>query len=881
LTARPPAPAGGEETPCSGGKLAETDNADTGNLDKSEGVLTAANRDWLGRILWDGPPPVAHLQSFVPDAHPLVPLTSGAHANRPSASGPPVPVAVPADLFDGFADIGSIEIIGLPEGAAMNAGHAAGEGVWRLAAGDVEGLELLPADDQWSIANLTVKVTATEEATGDKVTNMAAIRMEIAGSPPAEPETGEAAEPPDKQMDKAEEASEEASPEPDAGTPAVDIRHLVPPPPEPRPQPESPAEEATAAPPDPAASETPEEPAPPAQETVAEDADAGQAEPSPAEPEDMPAEPETKTASIKLQPVKAAAKAPAQPSPKKTAGASVRLRPATVRQAPAPAAKPSEQPETPPTAKPAARKAGVVLKKPEKQAPPPTPPLTPPPTPGDRRQPTGEIVVRLGGAPERGDPHYRIAVDGRQVASGNVDWALGLPAVEDGSEAAICWQTVRFPWDFAAVVPDEISLRYELGHGSGGEEAGALLVDWVDVDGLRVRDGDAYAHADGGRIPWPGSDRLKSWVGELVFDVAGAFAGEPRRKRDKKADGTASSADADDEAGKAAPVPAPQPLVVHVSEDDAADRVVMSELAALRSFVRGQDDPRIDPGRQGTYDRLGLASGSWSDVVAIGPNGDELDLDGDSDTRRFLVAAGEQLKRKFLTEATQRALPDGRETGSGDREADDRPTPAKVPLEAGREIKRKFLSGVIDRLPFLAASGSAEPPEAVAPEDAPHAGSSAVFDRAFDVKRRFLDGVLGKGMSRLETVLKRSKDRPIPVVTPLAPAADDTVEPLVPVRIGDGNPISKRQAARTVRRYYGRTLKRALDKLQSTVFEGRQPAPQSSQSEIHHASLGSMAGGPGEAATRDFAERMRSEFFDNAMRKAMTRGTSRGIDGHS
>jgi len=878
LTAGPPAPAGGEDTPFSGGKLAETDDADTGNLDKPEGELTAANRDWLGRVLWDGPSPsVAHLLSPT-DVLASVPLPSLLPTEAPAAGAPPVPVEVPADLFDGFADIETVEIIGLPEGAAMNAGRAGGEGVWLLEAGDVVGLELLPADGHWSVANLTVKVTATEAASGDKVTNMAAIRMEIAGSPSEAQESGETAGPPE-QPDGA--AAEDESQEADGEKDTVDIRHLVPPPPEPRPQPELAADEdVKSAQPEPAATDVPEEAEPAVEEGVAEREDSGQAEPAPAAAGEIPAEPDSKTASVRLQPAKAvakvaAAKAPAArpttPQTKRKAGASVQLRPATVRKVETPSARPSTPPETPSVAKPAARKAGVVLRKPEK----PSPPPTPAPTPGDRRRPTGEIVVRLGGAPERGDPHYRIAVDGRQVASGNVDWTLGLPAIEDGGEGAVCWQTVRFPWDFATVVPDEISLRYELGHGSEPDEAGALLVDWIDIDGLRVRDGEPYAHADDGRVPWPGSDRLKSWIGELVFDVGGAFAGEPRRKRDKKPNGTASSADADEEPGKAAQGPTAQPLVVRVSEDDAADSVVMSELAALRSFVRGRDDPRIDPGREGTYDRLGLASGSWSDVVAIGPDGKELDLDRFGGAKRFSVTAGEDLKRKFLTEAAKRAPFDGQDRASGDRKTDDGSTAANVSVETGREIKRRFLAGMIDRLSFLSASGPGEPVEADEPEEGPRSGAPAVYDQAFDVKRKFLDGIVGKGLARLETVLRRPKDRPMPAA-PLSPIADVTVEAPVPVRIGDGDPISKRQA---VRRFYGRTLKRALDKLQSTVFDDSQPAPQPSRLEGRRSPPGPMSGGHGEAATRDFAERMRSEFFDNAMRKAMARGASPGIDG--
>ena len=817
-------------------------------------------------------------------------------------------------MFDGFTDIESVEIIGLPDGAAMNAGSAGGEGMWLLQAADVEGLELLPADGHWSVANLTVKVTATEEATGDKVINMAAIRMEIAGSPSEPPETKETAGPSGQ---RETDVSEGESPEPDGGKTAVDIRHLVPPPPEPRPQPEPTAKDDNESPPGPVTSDALTKTEPPAQGTERRDAAPDQqGGPLPA-PEAISNEPEAKRASIRLQPVKKPARKPAtkpavagrqpeavsedkpepegtgpspQPQAKEKAGASARLRPAIVRKADAPPVESAKRPETLPAAKPAAkpaskpaaRKAGVVLTKPETSS--------RPTTPGDRRRPTGEIVVRLGGAPERGDPHYRIAIGGRQVASGNVDWALGLPAIEDGDDTAVCWQTVRFPWDFAAAVPDEISVRYELGHGSGSEDGGALLVDWIDVDGLRVRDDGTYAHADGGRIPWPGSDRLKSCVGELVFDVAGAFAGEPRRKRDRKTDGTGSSADAEDEAGKGAQEPAQQPLVVHVSEEDAADSVVISELAALRSFVLGRDDPRIDPGREGTYDRLGLASGTWSDVVAIGPDGKEFDLDKTGGIRSFSVAAGEKLKRKFLFEATKRALPATGETNLAGQEGEDArrgtatpPADTRISVESGREMKRRFLAAVIDRLPFTAAPDADEGVDARAPNERTRTNrSTAAFDTAVDTKNRYLDGFLRAGLARLEAVLKRRKDLPIPEAESLALPVDTAIEATAMARMGDGNPIPKRQAARAVRNFYGRTLKRALDKLQSTVFEDGQmgTGPWSSDAEPRRSPPGATAGGPGEAATRDFAERMRTEFFDNALRKAMARGASTGIDGH-
>jgi hypothetical protein len=49
-----------------------------------------------------------------------------------------------------------------------------------------------------------------------------------------------------------------------------------------------------------------------------------------------------------------------------------------------------------------------------------------------------KFVIRLGGTPEYGDPHYRMRVEGRQVANGNLDWSMGLPALTEEGPIFFC-----------------------------------------------------------------------------------------------------------------------------------------------------------------------------------------------------------------------------------------------------------------------------------------------------------------------------------------------------------------------------------------------------------------------------------------------------------
>ena len=119
-----------------------------------------------------------------------------------------------------------------------------------------------------------------------------------------------------------------------------------------------------------------------------------------------------------------------------------------------------------------------------------------------------------------------------------------MPLVDGGTEGesdegiyGICWQDRSIDWNFENRVPDQISINYE-GVGVDGAE-GTLLMEFCEVDGLRIDTAGPYTLYPSGQIPWAGerpnptaeaedfARHRRSWRGDLVINVAGARAGDP------------------------------------------------------------------------------------------------------------------------------------------------------------------------------------------------------------------------------------------------------------------------------------------------------------------------------------------------------------------
>ncbi len=390
--------------------------------------------------------------------------------------------------------------------------------------------------------------------------------------------------------------------------------------------------------------------------------------------------------------------------------------------------------------------------------------------PGPVRAPTGKIIVRLGGAPEQGAPVYRIEVDGAEVARGKLDWALGMPAVDGVDTAPVCWRDVEVTQDFSAGMPAEIRVAYDNDPDSDGPAECNLLVDFVEVDGVLLAAGGPYASYPGGRCPWTGDEageRLMSWRGDAVFDVTSV------------ADGVGPVLDVVSRERGAAP-PGPGDLVVKASATDLRNPAVYVELAAVRQYLRGESDPRVDHGRTKSYADLGLDSGKWTDLTVLDPEGRPVDLEAGGPLQSSPRALGERLQRDLYAKTLHRALTSlGGAVSRGDAEAKIEPAPTPEPklrleptsrVDAER-IRQGFIAEallvarkILDSAPLAPdAAVAADAVASTAEPSAPAADTLEPLLTGERVRTGFYRDTFLKALDKLnETAERRSAALPIP-----------------------------------------------------------------------------------------------------------------------
>lgn len=354
------------------------------------------------------------------------------------------------------------------------------------------------------------------------------------------------------------------------------------------------------------------------------------------------AKPEVKPAQITKAEPKAVDKSPAKPA------RSVAMKPAAKPEVkPAPKAKTEQKPAATPPAKPARSVAMKPVAKPEAKTPvanpasaaPPKPSVAKPPArtappkptlvrtpapakPAPAKAPelTGPIFIELGGAPEVGDPHFRIFIDDEQVLDGNIDWGLGLPAAGDDSDG-ICWQRREIPWDFTMGPPSEIVVSYD-GGGPGESGAGTLMARALHIGDLRIDADGPHAGRPEGDHAWAGRGDGRSWVGRLIFDVAAANGGSkdggPAEKPEPK------NPELRQPATKSPPeeqyMRSGETLVLRPNSADLANPAVLASFAALRARLRGAAEEAAGelPEMLG---RLNFDTAKWSDLLVLDPDG--------------------------------------------------------------------------------------------------------------------------------------------------------------------------------------------------------------------------------------------------------------------
>ena len=743
---------------------------------------STASNAWLNGLLWSSPPSTAHLKKF--------------HARAQ--------VDIPATLSEEFSSVERIQILGVPDGAEVVGAEQTEPGAWTLPDSSHETFAVLPAPESVAAEiDLTIKVDGRETPEGDIVSVLGGVRAHL----PATRRAPLFAELPDMRAarERAERERQEAAEQEKQAR-------------------EKAAEEARQ-------NEKSEEIAAEKPATLSPSKPPGQTG-------SAKKKPPRRRAAVALKPVEKP-KAETPPSPAASADKPKRRAAVTLKPVKAPTASPSTSPKKP--SPPTAEAASEIAEKPKKPAVRWSKPVTRrtkakslPSKPEETETGTlvadqqNMIAIELGGAPEVGDPHFRLLVDGVQVLDGNIDWNLGMPA-SDSDSGDLCWQTREIPWNADDGDVDTIILRYDQGTG-GTDTVGTLLAKGINVGGLRIDAEGPYAQFPDGRWPWAGRGDYQSWRGDLVFNVAGARRGDPDfgnggrddtdteldttaagRSGDADFDGASSLANAISEKVLGPASERPPPLVLRPSADDLANPAVMAAFADLRQRL-ANDGESTDSVLGGMLSRLNFENANWSDLIVLDPSGEPVSIDSapmanlpetamsfpaediqealvrleeddfsatlstftevpaapaDAELQPVteIVATGPAIRDRFFADLLDKAVSQRETTAEIDRSA-----PVTVGIEEGVAIRDAFLSAWTIRakpqeVPAFGATTTTEPETNTATDEA--TGTS--------LGESFLASRLQVALGRLQTQATKppaadSGDLP-PEFTPSSPGA--------------------------------------------------------------------------------------------------------------
>ena len=686
---------------------------------------------WLQRTLWFGPPP------------------STEHLPKKTANtiSEPVPVRLPDDLLDDDFSIEEIEIMGVPDDVILSAGTHSGSDIWQLTPEQSQNLTLTSSHPEGRKVLLTFKAVGTELSSQSRLTNMASENVDISEALPVPPK------PKSANVLNAEKKAEKNA--------RKEHGRIV------QEKLEKEAQEK--------AKRKAQERAERKAREKAEFKVQEKAERKAKEKEERKAQERAERKAKEKEERKALEKAERKAKEKEGRKAQERAerkaREKAEQKEKDRAERKAREKEERKAQERAGRKAREKAEREakEKEA------REKARTPGELRKRTGTIAVRLGGAPEYGDPLYRVSVDGRQIANGNVDWALGMPDIAEGELGLICWQDVTIPWDFDSHIPGDLSITFENDHTWSGETPENLIVDWVNIDGVQITPDSPFAKASGGLVPWPNADGYSGWRGDLTFNIAAAFAGTTETST--------------------APVVRGKPLIIRVSDKDCANPEVMAEFFELRQYLRGVDDPESKAEPSSRYASMGLAEAGWRDLVVLDPDGNAVSLDPVTPPFIIRVSASDVTDTDVLVRLSGlRSYLQGYEV----LDQKSREGSGFFKLGLAQKGWRDLL--VLD--PDGAAVSLPEIPAASRPE--------GHIDRAGaeDIKRKYLAGIVKRGLDEMERALRQG-----------APKADQKTSAEEPIETGGDQRISKRDARKRVKAFYNDALKHALDRLQASIGE--------------------------------------------------------------
>jgi len=732
-----------------------TENSESADDEAQALPLAASNLSWLHQSLWAGPPP------------------STDHLPKKTAKkiSEPVPVPIPADLTEDDFTIEEIEILGVPEDASLSIGTQTGPDSWQLTPEQSQNLTITSESSDGEKVLLTFKAVGTEISSEARLTNMASAYIDVAEakSIPPQPKTEDVLKAEKKIEKKARKEIERAAQEKiekeekevaekkaqkraeRKAKEKVERKEKERAERKAREKAERKAEEKA----EKKALEKAERKAKEKEERKAKE----RAERKAKEKEERKAEERAERKAKEKEERKAQERAERKAKEKEERKAKERAERRAKEKAERKAKERADR-EARKAAEEAAEEARIKAL-----------------TPGDLRTRTGTIAIRLGGAPEYGDPLYRISVDGRQIANGNVDWALGMPDIAEGEQRLICWQDVVIPWDFDALIPANLSITFENDHTWNGDTPENLIVDWVNIDGVEIKPDAPFAGASGGLVAWPKGEGYLAWSGELSFDVKSAFAGK---------------------AETSAPAAKPRrPLVIRVSDKDCTNPEVMAQFRALRKYLRGVDDPGSDANPPAQYTNLGLTEAGWRDLVILDPDGNAVSLDPVSPPFVIRVSASDTTDTDVITRLS------GLRSFLRNYEKTD-PEP--------RERSEFFKLGLAQKgwrdLLVLDPEGAAVSLPADQEEGPDGSEPEGRIGRAQgnEIKQKYLDELVKRAVDGMKQAAGAASAEP-----------DENAATEQKPEIESDQPIRKRDARKMVKAFYGDALKHALDRLQASI----------------------------------------------------------------
>lgn len=127
-------------------------------------------------------------------------------------------------------------------------------------------------------------------------------------------------------------------------------------------------------------------------------------------------------------------------------------------------------------------------------------------------------------------PGYSIKLNDLDVATGAIDWSLGLPSLGGVNETPLFWQNITIPVESSTLNTSQMTICFEADETQSSHLGGEVLIfQWIDVLGTKIMPDEGYIEYPEGLFPasaQPG-DGFVAWHGKMLINIAAIVAGDP------------------------------------------------------------------------------------------------------------------------------------------------------------------------------------------------------------------------------------------------------------------------------------------------------------------------------------------------------------------